>query len=256
MSQDRTHLPQELTNHIIDLLHDAPTALKACALVSHAFTYAAQSHIFRHICIGCRRLMESSDIDRKWFRLQEKLHTSPHLIRHIHRLEPHSRRMSIETLQAICSFPFTHLKHLFTVISPESAMALQQLASLPCLRSLGIRCRFPVMSTFLQIWDRCSPHIRHSDLSGYLILTDTFHAIPHHCSQPIRLESVRIAAVEGVRDWVNHALCPSDFSGLTGLSIYIHTEVVRWSKFVPVFGRSKSSTFLPMCAISVSSHIM
>ncbi|KAJ6567942.1 hypothetical protein DFH09DRAFT_1313939 [Mycena vulgaris] len=46
------HFPQELLDHIIDLLHENPVVLQACALVSRAYVYVAQSHIFKAISLG------------------------------------------------------------------------------------------------------------------------------------------------------------------------------------------------------------
>ncbi|KAJ7495418.1 hypothetical protein FB451DRAFT_1478184 [Mycena latifolia] len=100
--------------------------------------------------------------------------------------------------------------------------------------NVGIMCRFEEPPTFLQIWDRCSPNINHLHLTSFQTSPEEFRVTPHHCSAPIRLESLRITAVDGVRDWVNHPLCPFDFSGVIALSIFIYTEVVHWPKFAPV----------------------
>ncbi|KAJ7495412.1 hypothetical protein FB451DRAFT_1550837 [Mycena latifolia] len=239
MERDHIPLPRELTDYITDFLHDSPSDLKACALVSRAFVEAAQFHIFKELTIGRGN-------DGPWSRVQGTLNASPHLIRHIRRLELHPRRMSIETLASVCSFPFTHLKEIssfnFTLSLP-SAIAFQQLLALPSLRSVGIMCRFEEPPTFLHIWDRCSPNIKHLHLTSFQTSREAFQVTAHHCSAPIRLESLRITAVEGVRDWVNHPLCPFDFSGITALSIFIYTEVVRWPKFAPVLRTLKVLDF-------------
>ncbi|KAJ7495482.1 hypothetical protein FB451DRAFT_1360251, partial [Mycena latifolia] len=70
-----------------------------------------------------------------------------------------------------------------------------------------------------------------------------FQVTPHHCSASIRLESLRITAVGGVRDWVNHPLCPFDFSGVIALSLFIYAEVVRWPKLAPVLRTLKVLDF-------------
>ncbi|OCH84584.1 hypothetical protein OBBRIDRAFT_741339, partial [Obba rivulosa] len=44
-------LPPELTDHIIDFLHDDRQALQACALVSRAWLPSAQLHLFYDIQI-------------------------------------------------------------------------------------------------------------------------------------------------------------------------------------------------------------
>ncbi|KAJ7495395.1 hypothetical protein FB451DRAFT_1478146 [Mycena latifolia] len=98
-----------------------------------------------------------------------------------------------------------------------SALALQQLFSLPSLRS-----------------DQCSHNVTHLDLTCYHTTTEALHVVPHHCTTPIKLNSLRISAVETVRDWLNHPLCPFDFSGVTGLSVFTCTDVLQWPKFRPL----------------------
>ncbi|KAK0194956.1 hypothetical protein F5146DRAFT_923717, partial [Armillaria mellea] len=43
--------PQELIDKILDYLHDSPSALKACSLVSHKFYPRTRVHLFRKA--GC-----------------------------------------------------------------------------------------------------------------------------------------------------------------------------------------------------------
>ncbi|KAJ6556509.1 hypothetical protein DFH09DRAFT_1164670 [Mycena vulgaris] len=195
MDQDHIQTPQELVNHIIDFLHDTTTALKACALVSRAFVHSAQSHIFKELSIGDYGV-SINKTTTLWSRCQETLHTSPHLVQHIHRLTLVPDLMSLETFSTICNFLFTHLKEVcirdFT-LAPPLAIALQQLFSLPTLR---------------------------------FISTEAFHPTSHRWPAPIHLDSFRIVhPMRAMRDWIDHAFCPFDFSG--------HTEVLRWSKVAP-----------------------
>ncbi|KAJ6556514.1 hypothetical protein DFH09DRAFT_1164680 [Mycena vulgaris] len=239
MDQDHVHIPQELVNHIINFLHDTRTDLKACALVSRAFVYAAQSHIFTELSIS-RYRATTSEIDALWSRCQATLHASPHLVQHIHRFKLHPRQMSIDTLSAICTFPFTHLKEVcirdFTP-SPPFAIALQQLFSLPSLRLVSLECWYNDPWTFMQIWDRCAPGLKHLELKCSQKSNKAFHPTSHRWPTPIRLDSLRIRRVMdrgiGMRDWMDHAFCPFDFSALRVLSISSFTEVLRWSKLGP-----------------------
>ncbi|KAJ6587631.1 hypothetical protein DFH09DRAFT_1274498 [Mycena vulgaris] len=237
MQHSGVQLAQELVDHIIDFIDD-PTDLQACALVSRGWVYAAQSHIFKQISIG-RPETRKSDIDAFWSRCRATLHASPHLIRHIHRLELHPRRISAETLSAICNFHFTHLKEAYTpnfTLSWPLALGIRQLFSLPSLRLVGITCRFAEWATFLQIWERCAPDIKHLDLTCHQIAPQILVPILQSPSTPIRLEALRITAVEGLRDWVHHPLWPFDLSGLKVLSIFIYTEVLRWPEIAPALG--------------------
>ncbi|KAJ6525915.1 hypothetical protein DFH09DRAFT_1188182 [Mycena vulgaris] len=239
MDPDHIQIPQELVNHIIDFLDDTPTDLKACALVSHAFVYEAQSHIFKELSFGDY----GTSINKTtplWSRCQETLHTSPHLVQHIHRLTIHPRPISLETVSAICNFPFTHLKEVYIchfILSPSFAIALQQLFSLPTLRFVSLEGWYGDPSTFMQIWERCAPGIKHLGLRFSPTSTEAFQPTSHRWPAPIRLDSLRVIRVIdrgiGMRDWMDHAFCPFDFSGLRVLSIYSLTEVLRWSKVAP-----------------------
>ncbi|KAJ6525933.1 hypothetical protein DFH09DRAFT_1328796 [Mycena vulgaris] len=159
MDQDHIQTPQELVNHIIDFLHDTTTALKACALVSRAFVHSAQSHIFKELSIGDYGV-SINKTTTLWSRCQETLHTSPHLVQHIHRLTLVPDLMSLETFSTICNFLFTHLKEVcirdFT-LAPPLAIALQQLFSLPTLRFVSLGDGYGNPSTFMQIWEGCAP---------------------------------------------------------------------------------------------------
>ncbi|KAK0225431.1 hypothetical protein IW262DRAFT_1355748 [Armillaria fumosa] len=44
--------PQELIDKILDYLHDSPSALKECSLVSHQFYPRTRVHLFRYINCG------------------------------------------------------------------------------------------------------------------------------------------------------------------------------------------------------------
>ncbi|KAJ7089534.1 hypothetical protein C8R44DRAFT_892229 [Mycena epipterygia] len=99
-----SQLAQELVDHIIDFLHDSPEDWPACALVSRAWVYTAQHHIFR-----CIYFTSPVEYENRWARFLETSETSPHLIRHIRQLDVNQFVPSMETFIAICDFPFTHL---------------------------------------------------------------------------------------------------------------------------------------------------
>ncbi|KAJ6556505.1 hypothetical protein DFH09DRAFT_1164665, partial [Mycena vulgaris] len=197
MDQDHIQIPQELVNHVIDFLHDTPTDLKACALVSRAFVHAAQSHIFNELSIG-HYGATTSEIDALWSRCQATLHASPHLVQHIHQFKP-PRQMSIDTLSAICNFPFTHLKEVCIHdldLSRPFVIALQQLFSLPSLRFVSLECCYVDPSTFMQIWDRCAPGLKHLELRCCQTSTEAFHPTSHRWPTPIRVDSLRITIID------------------------------------------------------------
>ena len=43
------HLPPEITDFVVDLLHDKPRTLKQCCLVSKSWVARARNHLFHHI---------------------------------------------------------------------------------------------------------------------------------------------------------------------------------------------------------------
>ncbi|KAJ6525917.1 hypothetical protein DFH09DRAFT_1416193 [Mycena vulgaris] len=228
-------IPQELLNRIIDFLHDSPIDLKACALVSSAFVYEAQSHIFKALSIG-HFGATTSDIDALWSRCQETLHTSPHLVQQIHRLTLSPPLITIDILSSICTFPFTHLKEIRVspfILSHPIAIALQQLFGLPTLRFVAFRCLYHNPSTLIEIWDRCSPGIRHLELRCLQTSTEAVHPTSHCWPALIRLDSLRIVdPMIGLRGSSSHALCPFDYSGLRVLAI-TSSEVLRWPQIIP-----------------------
>ncbi|OCH87435.1 hypothetical protein OBBRIDRAFT_736158, partial [Obba rivulosa] len=46
-----SELPPELTDRVIDFLHDDLNALRSCALVCHAWLSASRYHVFRSLVI-------------------------------------------------------------------------------------------------------------------------------------------------------------------------------------------------------------
>ncbi|KAJ7433985.1 hypothetical protein FB451DRAFT_304984 [Mycena latifolia] len=224
---------QELVDQCIEFLHDSPRDLRACALVSRSCASAAQAHIFRQISI------RSTALDDLWPRLQRTLHISPHLVRHIHRLQLDSEALSIETFSAVCEFPFTHLRYAciyHTNSDLPVGLALQQLLSLPTLRRVEIVATFPQPSTFRQIWDRCSPSIKHLELSCAVYPPEAVQSIAHPRSRSIAFESLKIGPIKYLSNWLLDDLCPLNLSRLRVLSIVpAHGAEFWWLKFAPTF---------------------
>ncbi|KAJ7158175.1 hypothetical protein C8R46DRAFT_410975 [Mycena filopes] len=190
--------------------------LRACSLVSRSWVDAAQSSLFWELDFG--------QSDKLWDRCQQILEASPHLILHIRRLA--AKPVSIETLSAICSFPFSHLEGvdiaLVMSIDLPAALDLQRLLALPTIQRVKLVTLF-VESTaiFLRIWERASPRLRHlelfcrgpGDMRGF---GDMAIPTPH---PHIRLESLSLIDRADARDWIPTTLSPFDLSGLVVLSV-------------------------------------
>ncbi|KAJ7143990.1 hypothetical protein C8R44DRAFT_759228 [Mycena epipterygia] len=226
---------QELLGECIQFLRHSPSDLKACASVSRAWACASHPHLFREVSLKST----SFDNDHVWSLLCRALRESPHLIRHIHRLSLNTNWSHSGTFSAVCSSPFTHLTgvsiyiHRDLSLSGPSVMAVQQLFSLPTLRSVEIRCKFSQPSSFLQIWNRCSANIKDLELFYHQSPRSAFPPIHRDSFSSIRLESFRIKALAHVGDWLTHNQFPFDFAELKVLSIETHTELLRWPKFAP-----------------------
>ncbi|OCH94905.1 hypothetical protein OBBRIDRAFT_704440, partial [Obba rivulosa] len=69
--------PPELTDRIVDFLHDDTESLKNCSLTCRSWTPASRYHIFRSVSLIFR-----SD----WTNFERLLRTSPHLGFYVKRL--------------------------------------------------------------------------------------------------------------------------------------------------------------------------
>ncbi|KAJ7141670.1 hypothetical protein C8R43DRAFT_1131290 [Mycena crocata] len=161
-SQGNPLLIPELVDYFITYLRNSPSDLRACALVSRSWIYAAsQSHLFREV------VLKNESVDEvRWSRLHDVIQVSPHLVQHIRRLELSPIRLSRETFSAACNFPFTRLEVVMIFLFEDADFIdIQQLFSLPTLRRLEIEPQLIDSVTFTQIWDHISPSIRHDSLS-------------------------------------------------------------------------------------------
>ncbi|KAJ6534190.1 hypothetical protein B0H19DRAFT_1241392 [Mycena capillaripes] len=218
---------QELVDHCIGFLSSSIPDLLACALVSRAWVYTAQRHLFKTVYIPYK-VSGTVQTERFWWRLHDSLLASPHLIRHIHRLHITATSFSITSLSVICSFQFTHLDCVvFTslgILSEPKVLALQRLLSLPSLRRAKIQCTVDQLTTFSKIWENFSPSIKRLELSCYSERNDF---APTDRFRPIALESLRIGILQGADGWLTN-----NFVGLKALSLG-ESAKVPWRRFLP-----------------------
>ncbi|KAJ7508981.1 hypothetical protein B0H11DRAFT_1963359 [Mycena galericulata] len=239
------HIP-ELVEHCIGLLAEnlygrtRRLTLMSCALVARSWVNAAQSALLRAPHITNHLLLDEDQSERRLVQFHETLHNFPHLTHHV-------RDLSLDvivdclitqtTLDNICALPFTHLESVSLLLRKdlEYESALQQLFSHPTLLRVKLDTTVYNLRFFADVWNRCSPTIRHLELFAWFSL---WH--PHWrrddptCSVPIQLESLQMAFArdEGLAylkdaDVYPWALYPFDLSNLKALSI-------RDQKGVPV----------------------
>ncbi|KAJ7144164.1 hypothetical protein C8R44DRAFT_973811 [Mycena epipterygia] len=227
MEPPTSELAQELVELIVSFLHNSPTDLSACALVSRSWVYAAQSLIFRRISFMPG--IESTDEGLQLLsRFKEVSDASPHLIRHVHRLDVDANRLSIEIFLAICNFPFPHLDSAAlscNVLPHLCTLALQNFLSLPTLTHLRINCYATDPSAFAPIWDRCSPSLRHLELA-YQPESNGGFGSSHHLPPSIRLESLCITTTD------------------VSLSIWTKTGLLHSPQFAPALQTIETLDFL------------
>ena len=92
---DLSYLPQEIKDHVIDLLRDDDETLKSCALVSRSWLRQCQKHLFAEVEIGhhylmkwCRSIVPGEDGLSSFTRKLEVSHRSP---REFKAVMPHLR---------------------------------------------------------------------------------------------------------------------------------------------------------------------
>ncbi|KAJ7495312.1 hypothetical protein FB451DRAFT_1478006 [Mycena latifolia] len=178
---------------------------------------------------------QENEADSSWYCLHQTLDRSPHLIHHVRRVHLASGVLSDVAFPAVCSFPFTQLVYVEILhpvrISGPVETALEELLSCLTLRRLSIVAHVP---EFSQIWRRCSPSIRHMELSCFRSSRLDVNPNPPCRFPHTPLESLRLGSRSLINDRLMHDMCPLDISHLKVLSLsHVNDEVLRWPKFVP-----------------------
>ncbi|KAJ7473153.1 hypothetical protein B0H11DRAFT_2037435 [Mycena galericulata] len=159
---------QQLCDSIASFLYDSPQALKACALVSPAFTYSAQRSLFSDIIFHPDRpsvddlgYWGSHDEMNAVRRLCAVLKRSPHLIPFIRRLRIDFRH---EVLTSLAEIQFSNVREVAMHWNTDEVADLDvitqaaNLVSTPSLRR--VEFWFPVFDSIRDIhhlFRNCSP---------------------------------------------------------------------------------------------------
>ncbi|KAJ7651370.1 hypothetical protein FB45DRAFT_35226 [Roridomyces roridus] len=219
----------ELLDQILGFL-DAEEDLRASALVRRAWIQPAQSRIFASIHFGYnwwgRKELASAR------RLLAILDGSQHLATFITALDLVKLNAAhLETLHKLVNLPFPHLTTLRivddgrTTFAEAESVAIQRLLRIPSLSSVTIQCEFQLWTQFLQIWQECSPNIRH--LSYYTTLYGT--SLPKDITGPsmgIHTRRIQLKSFSSwdsalrTRLWLQDERCPFDLSNLEAFEFY------------------------------------
>ncbi|KAJ7713433.1 hypothetical protein B0H16DRAFT_543570 [Mycena metata] len=156
---DHLALAPELVAECIEHLHESLPDLVSCALVTRAWVYPAQVHLFRALTI-LGKAFSRPPFGMKFLRLphlRTLMKDSPHLIPHIRRLTIWLSNEDLATLAEMANFPFTHLeylhsRHIGSLLRPP-VLALQQFISLDTLRTLKLDTgRILDPTVLVEIW--------------------------------------------------------------------------------------------------------
>ncbi|KAJ7469700.1 hypothetical protein FB451DRAFT_1255307 [Mycena latifolia] len=208
----------ELRTYIVDFLHDSKQDLKSCALVSRAFTFAAQSHLFREISFGWHLPNRNTAA----LRLTGIMDSSPHL-------QPHVRRVTavldLFILNQISRMNLLHVTRLDLYNGSTCAMdvaivrAAGDLVSLPSLHTIYIEGGFPDYAALNLLFAHCTPSLRTLCMSFVAALKSPSELAPARIGAPAGITHLRVLATAGVAAWFLDPQCPLDLSGLRRIEI-------------------------------------
>ncbi|KAK0462578.1 uncharacterized protein EV420DRAFT_1477281 [Desarmillaria tabescens] len=125
--------PQELIDEILDNLHDSPSALKACSLVSHQFYPRTRDYLFRYVDCPHPDKAQIFDIVRD----------SPKLLQCI-------KHVQFQCLNFFTPVPDSHLRVLALTSIPDDIVPLGRQPSGPALEGTILKLKGANWSTFLE----------------------------------------------------------------------------------------------------------
>ncbi|KAJ6548644.1 hypothetical protein B0H19DRAFT_1379028 [Mycena capillaripes] len=209
----------ELCAYIIDFLHGSAVDLKSCALVSHAFTFPAQGHLFNEI-----HILSSSTATA----LVRLLQATPHLLPLVQRVKALVNSDILAHITKIC---LPRLNYLllsqvgYNAVSTSRVYALQDLISLPSLRTLIIGgVKFRDSAALDLLFERCTPSLQRIDLRN-VTLKDPHVSIPSSPpaaqSRPrVLLKALHLMQSINVGRWLLDSQCRLDVSQLSYIDLY------------------------------------
>ncbi|KAJ6478286.1 hypothetical protein C8R45DRAFT_934045 [Mycena sanguinolenta] len=220
---------QEICDYICNFLHESPTELRACSLVSPLFTSSAQRHLFHVMDLTSGQWWHRSQAARAT-RLCRILDHSPHLIHFI-------RRLMINFEEAVLvQLAQAHLTHVETIVlgadlercPSNSALSLvAPLIAAPSVRRLRL-----LSIVFRDLDSLCSLFHQRTSFFDQISL-DNVDIINRTPAKPIAegsgtLQKIMVNAfeIQQSRDpsWLMHPLCPFDLSTTTDISICLRID--------------------------------
>ncbi|KAJ7101288.1 hypothetical protein B0H15DRAFT_943624 [Mycena belliarum] len=211
---------QELVDRCVGFLCNSKSDLRTCALLSRRWVCPAQSQLFRDVAILIT--------DSKPGPLSEILVANPNLVHYIHRLHLTIGGLVLPNIfPTLCNLSFTSIKDLHLrfgqTLMPSAVTHIQQLFSLPTLQrvEISVVCSARAPSMYLQLWDRCSPALRHLSLNClcFDFLISEAAPVPDPHSLGISLESLHLNSMPIHYISEERLLPPFELSHLRVLSL-------------------------------------
>jgi hypothetical protein len=211
----------DLCVSIIDFLRDSRNDLKSCALASPAFTFPAQSHLFRVIKLdnGVPRRAAAAA------RLAEIMDGTPHLRRLVRTLHA---PIDAAVLTHVVNMRLTRLNRLRLIGSEPRASdlnAARDLLSLPSVDWLTLNASFSSRAAFNLFFSRCTTSLRAMDLMYLIAPNDVLDPhppdLPAHSGPRVQIVNLALARISPqVAEWFLDPRSPFDLSGLRRVEIY------------------------------------
>ncbi|PFH49156.1 hypothetical protein AMATHDRAFT_41733 [Amanita thiersii Skay4041] len=236
-SATMSNVPQEIVDHIVDLLSFDQQTLFAVSLVSRAWNTASRPHIFRSIDLSVIDTHRLADLQRflsHYIDLYALLHRNPRLVYYIREvtiggvlspiLSPWKfvEKIFVKITGKLCQVQFLRLREVMWIyLSDEARHALITLCRLPTIQQLVLyNCQLPNFSE-LALLLRSPRTLENLQLSHIRTQKSSQRrrglVVPRHCS----IQQLVIAGSE-VRPIIAGILDPScclNFSGLRKLEI-------------------------------------
>ncbi|KAJ7138895.1 hypothetical protein C8R46DRAFT_604748 [Mycena filopes] len=213
----------ELCAYIVDFLHDSVEDLKSCAVVSPAFTYSAQSHLFYEIDLGKLESSTPQDEDA-YARFRECLDVSPHLCSFVQRL---AVQLDADLLAYFIGLPLPRLNTLSLFggyafyVDAGASIAAQYLLSLPSLHTLIVDACFQESTVLDLLFARCTPTLRTLGFRYVNVKSVASLGKPVSAPKPQIKELRLVHVTRGVTAWLRTPQCPVDVEHIQSLAIYM-----------------------------------
>ncbi|OCH95832.1 hypothetical protein OBBRIDRAFT_800394 [Obba rivulosa] len=236
------NVPPELSDYIIDFLHNDPASLKACSLVHRSWVPTARLHIFENVNLLTPRMCASFD------RLME---TSTHLGAYVKEfnvakltttgMSAQDRTAALAMAERVLPRIFTHLAYVraFSVscLDVDVAMIIS-LAPHPSVEELVLEyCQFPAFGDFVDLF-HSFPRLRTLSMRGVTWRDTELGARAR--PEPPRLQSVVLGKDMDTATLTRWMLAESLHRDIESLSVACVTEdnVIAVEPFLEALGPS------------------